>query len=117
MRVRTIRDLPDEALRDKRALVRLDLNVPVDERGEVSDDTRIRAALPTLDYLIEHGARPVILSHFGRPKGKPDAKYSLGPVAKRLEELSGRHVTFVGSTDDAAARFAISETSGPPRSA
>jgi len=103
MRVRTIRDLPDEALRDKRALVRLDLNVPVDEQGKVTDDTRIRAALPTLDYLIEHGARPVILSHFGRPKGKPDAKYSLGPVAKRLEELSGRHVTFVGSTDDAAA--------------
>jgi len=103
MRVRTIRDLPDEALRDKRALVRLDLNVPVDEQGKVTDDTRIRAALPTLHYLIEHGARPVILSHFGRPKGKPDAKYSLAPVAKRLEELSGRPVTFVGSTDDAAA--------------
>jgi len=77
--------------------------VPVDEQGKVTDDTRIRAALPTLDYLIEHGARPVILSHFGRPKGKPDAEYSLAPVAKRLEALSGRHVTFVASTDDATA--------------
>lgn len=99
MPARTIRDLPDDALRGKRALVRLDLNVPLDENGKVADDTRVRAALPTLDYLVEHGARPVIVSHFGRPKGKPDPKYSLTPVADRLAELSGKHVVFCETTD------------------
>lgn len=99
MKKKTLRDLPDEALRDRRALVRLDLNVPLDEAGKVADDTRILASLPTLEYLIQHGARPVILSHFGRPKGAPDERYSLGPVADRLAALSGRHVVFVGTTD------------------
>lgn len=99
MKKKTLEDLPDEALRGKRALVRLDLNVPLDDSGKVADDTRIRASLPTLDYLLRHGARPVILSHFGRPKGAPEARYSLGPVADRLAELSGRHVVFVGTTD------------------
>lgn len=99
MNKKTLLDLPDDALRYKRALVRLDLNVPLDESGRVSDDTRVRASLPTLEYLIQHGARPVILSHFGRPKGAPDQRYSLGPVADRLGELSGRKVVFVGTTD------------------
>lgn len=99
MNKKTIEDLPDDALRGKRALVRLDLNVPLDDSGRVADDTRIRASLPTLEYLIQRGARPVILSHFGRPKGAPDARYSLGPVADRLAELSGRKVIFVDTTD------------------
>lgn len=86
-------------MRGKRALVRLDLNVPLDDSGKVADDTRIRASLPTLEYLLQHGARPVILSHLGRPKGAPDARYSLGAVADRLAALSGHHVIFVGTTD------------------
>jgi phosphoglycerate kinase len=99
MRKKTVRDLPDSALCEKRVLVRLDLNVPVDESGQVSDDTRIRASIPTLEYLLERGARPAVLSHFGRPKGKPDPRYSLQPVADVLERLSGHHVIFCESTD------------------
>ena len=99
MNKQTVRDLPDASLRGKRALVRVDFNVPLDDHGAVSDDTRIRAALPTIDYLAERGAKVVLLSHLGRPKGKPEEKYSLDPVARRLQELTERSVTFVGSTD------------------
>jgi phosphoglycerate kinase len=96
---KTLRDLTDEQIRGKRALVRADLNVPLDANCEVSDDTRIRASIPTLTYLLEHEARPVVLSHLGRPKGKPTPKYSLQPVADRLEELMKVKVSFVESTD------------------
>ena len=96
---KTVRDLSDEELRGKRALVRLDLNVPLDDNLNVTDDTRIRASVPTLKYLLERGARPVVLSHLGRPKGKPSAKYSLQPVVSRLAELVGARVTFVETTD------------------
>ena len=99
MNKKTLRDLPDSLLCAKRVLVRLDLNVPVDESGKVSDDTRIRASLPTLKYILDRGGRPTVLSHFGRPKGKPDPKYSLQPVADVLERLSGHHVIFCESTD------------------
>ncbi|MDO8502957.1 MAG: phosphoglycerate kinase [Gemmatimonadaceae bacterium] len=105
----TIRDLSDEQLRGKRALVRTDFNVPLDDNCEITDDTRIRAVLPTLRLLLDRGARPVILSHLGRPKGKPDPKYSLQPVATRLEELIHRKVTFVESTDtDEAMKASLS---------
>ncbi len=76
----------------KRVLVRVDFNVPMDEQGRITDDKRIRASLPTIQYLLGHGARVVLMSHLGRPKGKPDPRYSLRPVAHRLGELLGMPV-------------------------
>ena len=99
MQKRTIRDLNKDELAGKRAVVRVDFNVPLDSNGEITDDTRIRAALPTLRLLLDRGARPIVLSHLGRPKGKPEAKYSLEPVAAHLEKLMRKKVRFVGSTD------------------
>jgi 3-phosphoglycerate kinase len=106
---KTVRDLTDEQLRGKRALVRTDFNVPLDEDRRITDDTRIRASIPTLKYLLEHGARPVVLSHLGRPKGKPNAKYSLEPVASHLQELMGVTVNFVETTDTDEAMKASHE--------
>lgn len=99
MKKKTVNDLSDEQVAGKRALVRADFNVPLDERCEITDDTRIRAALPTLRLLLERRARPVVLSHLGRPKGKSVLKYSLQPVATRLAELIGKKVVFVETTD------------------
>ena len=99
MKKKSVRDLADAEIRGKRALVRVDFNVPIDESGTITDDTRIRAALPTFRLLMERGARPVVLSHLGRPKGKPDQRYTLQPVAQRLGELLGCPCIFVESTD------------------
>jgi phosphoglycerate kinase len=113
MKKKSVRDLSDAQVRDKRALLRVDFNVPLDDDGNITDDTRIRASLPTIELLLERGARPVILSHLGRPKGKPDPQYSLQPVAKRLEELCGRPVIFVESTDsDEAVQACVRLKSG-----
>ena len=103
MQKRTVRDLRDEELKGKRALVRADFNVPLDSNRQITDDTRIRAALPTLRLLLDRGARPIVLSHLGRPKGKPEEKYSLRPVAERLAKLMHKKVTFVDSTITPAA--------------
>jgi phosphoglycerate kinase len=104
MNKKTIRDLRDDELRGRRALVRVDFNVPLEDDGRVGDDTRIQAALPTLRALLERGARVVLLSHLGRPKGAPEAKYSLRAVATRLTELlPGTNVRFADTTDDEAA--------------
>ena len=89
MNKRSVRDLD---VRGKRVLVRVDFNVPVRD-GEVTDDTRIRRALPTIRQLLSEGARPALISHLGRPKGEPDPKYAMDPVAGRLEELLGEPVT------------------------
>ena len=78
-------------MQGKRVLVRVDFNVPVKD-GEVTDDTRIARALPTIRYLLSNGARPILISHLGRPKGEPDPKYAMDPVAKRLQELLGEPV-------------------------
>jgi phosphoglycerate kinase len=77
----------DLDVKGKRVFLRVDFNVPLDENGAIRDDNRIRASLPTITWLLEHGAKLVIASHMGRPKGKPDPKMSLAPAAKRLAEL------------------------------
>ncbi|HWQ68750.1 MAG TPA: phosphoglycerate kinase [Patescibacteria group bacterium] len=81
--------IDDLELSGKRLLIRVDFNVPIDEQGTITDDTRIRAALPTISYAIQHGAKVLLISHLGRPKGGPNPKFSLGPVAGRLAALLG----------------------------
>lgn len=98
--MKTLSDLGD--LAGRRALVRVDFNVPVQD-GRVTDDTRIREALPTLRALLDAGARPVLISHFGRPKDGPEDKYSLRPVAEVLEERLGAPVVFCDETVGEAA--------------
>ncbi len=105
---RTLRQLTGVELAGRRALVRVDYNVPLVEGG-VRDLTRIQASLPTLEYLIERDARPVLLSHLGRPGGTPDPSCSLQPVADALAAASGREVGFRGPADSAAALEASHE--------
>ena len=102
----TIRDID---VKDKRVLVRVDFNVPMNEdTGVITDDSRIRASLPTIQYLIDHKAKVILCSHLGRPKGAPEDKFSLAPVAKRLSELIGKSVATtrdcVGPEAEAAAK-------------
>ncbi|HEX7320720.1 MAG TPA: phosphoglycerate kinase [bacterium] len=80
----------------KKVFVRVDFNVPLDDKMNITDDTRIQASLDTIQYILKHGGIPVLASHLGRPKGKVDPKQSLAPVAKRLEQLLGRKVMFAG---------------------
>ncbi|RAQ96671.1 phosphoglycerate kinase [Thermogemmatispora tikiterensis] len=89
MNKKTVRDIEVEG---KRVLVRVDFNVPLDEEGHITDDTRIRAALPTIQYLLDHGAAVILMSHLGRPKGKVVEKLRMAPVAVRLSELLQRPV-------------------------
>jgi len=80
----TIEDLP---LRGKRVIIRADFNVPLDESGHISDDTRIRGTLPTINYAVDEGAKVILCSHLDRPNGKVDPRLSLAPVARRLQRL------------------------------
>lgn len=94
---KNITNLPKELYKGKRVFVRVDFNVPQNEDLSISDDSRIRAALETIKFLHENGARVVLCSHLGRPKGGPSEKYSLKPVAKRLSELLGLEVKLLPS--------------------
>ncbi len=90
------KSIQDVDVQGKRVLVRVDFNVPVDENRKVTDDTRIRAALPTIKYLTGKGAKVILVSHFGRPKGQVNDKYRLDPVVGRLSELLGQPVAKTG---------------------
>ena len=105
MNKKTIKDVNVEG---KRVFVRCDFNVPLDAEGNITDDNRIRAALTTIKYLLDHGAKVVLASHLGRPKNGPEEKYSLKPVAKRLNELLGGKVTMANDVigEDAQAKVA-----------
>ena len=92
MSKKALASLSAAELSGKRVLVRVDFNVPLDEQGKIADDTRIRAALPTIKHLTSHGAKVILASHFGRPKGKVNESMRLTPVAKRLSELLGQDV-------------------------
>jgi phosphoglycerate kinase len=101
----SVRDLN---LKGKRVFMRVDFNVPLNDAGEITDDTRIQASLPTIQYIIEHGGRQILASHLGRPKGKLNPKMSLKPVATRLAQLLGKPVAFaadcIGPEAEAAAK-------------
>ena len=102
---KTIRDID---IKGKKVLVRVDFNVPLNETG-VGDDTRIRAALPTIQYLLDGGAAVILCSHLGRPKGGPDPKYSLRPVAEHLSSLIGKPVKFSSDCIGPEAKEAAEE--------
>ena len=93
---KTVRDMD---VRGKTVIVRCDFNVPLSEDGKITDDIRIVSALPTIRYLLEQDAKVILTSHLGRPKGEPDPKYSLKPVAARLSELLGQTVIFGGEPE------------------
>ena len=113
MATRSIKDIDGSFWRDKRAFVRVDFNVPIKNGPEgqnqkiVGDDTRIKGALPTINYLLEHGATVILASHLGRPKGKPNPEYTLKPVADYLSQLLGKPVAFAADCIGAPATDAI----------
>ena len=123
MKVRTIDQFE---LSGKRALIRVDFNVPLDKAGNITDDTRIKAVLPTIRLSQEMGAKTILLSHMGRPKGKVVSGMSLSPVAKRLSSFLGKDVPFVPDCVGETAAKAVARCSmimspklfseGPPKS-
>jgi len=104
----SVRDLD---LRGKKVFIRVDFNVPI-KNGAITDDTRITSSLPTIHYALDQGARVILASHLGRPKGKPAAEFSLKPVADRLSELLERPVTFAADCVGEPARKAVAEAEG-----
>ena len=101
--------IKDVNVSGKRVIVRCDFNVPLDEKGNITDDSRITASLPTIQYLVDKGAHILLLSHLGRPKGEADMKYSLLPVAQMLSGVFGSDFMFYSSpfvVDDEAKRVA-----------
>lgn len=106
MHKKTVKDIE---VGGKRVLVRVDFNVPLDREGNVTDDTRIRASLPTIGYLVDKGAKVILASHLGRPKGTFNVKYSLKPVARRLETLLGKKVTLAEEAVGEIPRRAVEQ--------
>ena len=96
MSKKTIKDID---LKGKKVLVRCDFNVPMDEERNITDNTRIVAALPTIKYLLENNCAIILCSHLGKPKGEPKPELSLAPVAKRLSEMLGQEVVFAADTN------------------
>ena len=100
--------LSDLDVAGKKVLVRVDFNVPQDAEGNITDDNRMQAALPTIQYLLDHDAAVILMSHLGRPKGQVNPKFTLKPVAKHLEELLGKPVAFaedcIGPAAEEAAK-------------
>ncbi|MFJ7749513.1 phosphoglycerate kinase [Arthrobacter sp. NPDC097144] len=112
MTVKTLEELIVDGVDDRYVLVRSDLNVPLDN-GKVADDGRIRASIPTIQKLVEHGAKVIVMAHLGRPKGTPDEKYSLQPAADRLDELAPFAVEFAADVvGDSAHELAASLAAG-----
>ena len=97
---KSIKDLTD--IKGKKALMRVDINVPLDENKNVTDDTRIQAIMPTVNYLREHGAKIILMAHLGRPKGEKNPEFTLAPVAKYMSKLLGEDVMFIPDVDVAA---------------
>ena len=97
---KSVKDLGD--IKGKRALVRVDVNVPLDENKNVTDDTRIQAIVPTVNYLTERGARVILMAHLGRPKGERNMEFSLEPVAKYMNKVFGQEIVFIPSVEEAA---------------
>ncbi|HAP39204.1 MAG TPA: phosphoglycerate kinase [Nitrospira sp.] len=106
IRKRIIEDLQ---LRGKRVIIRADYNVPLDDSLQITDDTRIRSTLPTINRAVDEGAKVILCSHLGRPKGKFDPKFSLAPVAKRLQRLLGKEVTFAPDCIGAAVEGLVAK--------
>lgn len=106
MNKKTIEDIN---LKNKKVLVRVDFNVPLDENRNITDDTRIRAALPTIKYLLDQQAKVILMSHLGRPKGQFKPEFSLKPVAKRLSELLGQEVIMAEDVVGESAKKAVAE--------
>ncbi|MCK4463141.1 MAG: phosphoglycerate kinase, partial [Candidatus Omnitrophica bacterium] len=86
------KSIRDVNIKEKKVLIRVDFNVPLDEKQHITDDTRIKAALPTIKYALEYDARVILMSHLGRPKGEVKKELSLVPVAERLSKLLGQEV-------------------------
>src|SRR6476620_8210827 len=105
--MKTLDELLGAGVRGQRVLVRSDLNVPLDGDGAITDDGRVRASVPTIEALTGAGARVVVCAHLGRPKGAPESKYSLAPVATRLGELLGAGVPLAQDTVGASARAVV----------
>ncbi len=108
-KIKTIKDID---VAGKRVLVRVDFNVPFDQNGKISDDTRIQGALPTIKYLLEQKAKVILVSHLGRPKGKVDSKYTLRPVGQALVEILRRPVLFLEESTGAKVEDAIGQMPG-----
>ena len=104
MKQKTIEDISVES---KKVLVRVDFNVPLNDKGEITDETRIQAALPTIKYLLDHKAKVILCSHLGRPKGEFKPEFSLAPVAKRLQMLLDTKVTFAKDVIGESAEEAV----------